>query len=262
MLNGLCYFGVEDYPNTTLATLPSDFSKVDPKFPSLPYDLSDFTMVAFHKELMLIGGHNRKSDTYSNLVAIWNTSDNVVNTQRFPAMPTKRSNAAATVHEKYIIVAGGLNECGPLSNVEVLDTNTGRWNSVISLPSPLCWIKHATSGNWWILVGEKVYVGSLSALVQKSSENVWETLSDTPLKYPGVAVVNGLLLAIGGQQKSESKTGTEIHYCHKDSGKWVYLHHLDLTIGSCTCILLNDSTLLVSGSAGNVALVSIVPCNT
>ena len=251
MLNGLCYFGVEDYPNTTLATLPSDFSKVDPKFPSLSYDLSDFTMVAFHKELMLIGGYDRKSGTCSNLVAFWNTSDNVVNTQRFPAMPTKRSNAAATVHEKYIIVAGGLNECGLLSNVEVLDTNTGIWNSVISLPSPLYSIKHAAYGNLWFLVGEKVYVGSL---VQNSPENVWETLSDTSLKYPGVAVVNGHLLAIGGLQTA-SETGTEIYYCHMCTKKWVHLHHLNLAIKLCTCILLNDSTLLVSGSAGSFALV-------
>ena len=244
-INGTCYIEVHS-DGHFMAMIKYESPKlIISKF---QYTLSRVTIVSSDpRYVFIIGGYDGTTGTCSGQISIYDTLYDSWNSSRFPAMPTKRCAAVATAYEKYIIVAGGWNEdSGYLSNVEVLDTSNGRWNSVSELPFLTPGMKHATHDGKWYLVGEKLYTLSLFELVKNNTENVWNTLPDTPFKCPGIAIVDGNLLAIGDQQ-IDGKPSKGIYCYQSDFQKWIHKHdlHVPLDPANCYCILLNGSILMV-----------------
>ena len=197
-----CYFEVNQDRYTSLTTVWYESSQLRSCRSQLKYPLSDLTMVTLRNDqhIVMIGGYDWKLQSCSDKISVWDTSNDSLLSDIYPAIPTKRCKAVATVFKQYIVVAGGWKTNDDyVTNVEILNTDNKRWNSAPQLPFLEPGMKHATYEEKWYLAGEKLYTVSLSELVKGDSEIVWNTLPDPPLKYPGIIIINGNLLAIGGQ---------------------------------------------------------------
>ena len=103
------------------------------------YSLSLFAMAVLGegRMLVLVGGYDLTTDTYSNNLVQWDKNGRYWR-PIFHPMPTARSDAAAVGYKGYLVVAGGSNGVQNLTTVEILDTTrTVQWSTVTPLPAPI-----------------------------------------------------------------------------------------------------------------------------
>ena len=218
-------------------------------------------MTAINNQLVLVGGteHGDNSSTVQ-VVGVWD-ADNKQWTHPYPEMHTARSCCSAVVYKEWLVVAGGWSAGASLSSVEVMSTNSKQWHA--GPPTPIPWgsMNTVTVGDECYFMGgdnatgsrtSTVYSVSLSALTTgmnlstREGQKIWKEISglqttrSTPLSY------SGSLLAVGGMDK-DSNTVTTIHLYQPDTGVWVKVGDLPTPKRNCTCAMISDRELLVTG---------------
>ena len=74
-----------------------------------------------------------------------------------------------------------------------------------------------------------------------STPSPWQTLPDTPLRGSTVLVLNGALLAVGGEKSSA------IHLYQPSNSNWVKVSDLPTEQSQCACIVLPSGKIFVAG---------------
>ena len=181
----------------------------------------------------------------------------------FPSMPTKRKHTAVMSTGKALVVAGGQGDGKTtLATVEVMNTDTLQWSTTSSLPHPL---SDATA----TVCGDRVYLGggwdqygwtnlvftcSLHALIQSQTMRysfvLWDMISDLPVKASSCIILNGQLLAVGGED-SDNKTTSTIYSHNTKTNSWEVISHMPTSRSRCLVTILPGSKLMVVGGQLN-----------
>ena len=188
-------------------------------------------------------------------------------TEKFPPMPTMRSNTTSLCTKTSLIVVGGDREIfNPLATVEVMNTETYQWSRAANLFHPVTNASAAVCGDRIYVMNRfssSVYTCSLSVLLQscsslsshltsalpssaKASTNVWSQITDAPVCNTTCVSLNGELLAIGGSGLPNRPT-TAIHMYDTTTDSWTVISHMSTARSSCFAAVLPDNQLMVVG---------------
>ena len=193
-------------------------------------------------------------------------------TEKFPPMPTKRSNVSALCTGTVLIVAGGTDENNQkLKTVEVMNVKTGRWHTAPDLPEPLSASSLTLCGDLLYLLGGfnnygksyinySVYSCSLSSLplsigskslqehlsTQSSKDSPWNRVADLPVSLSTAVSLHGQLLAIGGVD-SEDKPSAAVRMYQPTTNSWEIISHMKTPRAFCLSAVLPDNQLMVMG---------------
>ena len=168
--------------------------------------------------------------------------------EMFPPMPTKREGVAVITSKEHLIVAGGSvrglisGAITVLKTVEVMDTRTGVWSTVASLPHPF----HSASAtvyrdHLYMLGGlddldntRSVLTCSLTELLRSSSTSpsVWHRIADAPVNRSTSANVNGELVAFGGLDERDNPTAA-IHKYNPTTNSWSIIGYMPTVKFDC-----------------------------
>ena len=179
--------------------------------------------------------------------------------ESFPPMPTKRRDTTAISTEQHLIVAGGM--CGPFINacvatVEIMDTNSLVWSTVVSLPHVFTGISSAVCGDSLYLLGgfddknetKSVLTCSLTELLQSSSSSssVWHRVADTPAYQSTCAAVNEELFAVGGCDK-EDRASAAVHKYNPMTDSWNLISKMPTPRYNCLVAVIPTNEMTVVG---------------
>ena len=171
----------------------------------------------------------------------------------YPPMSTRRGLSAAVGYQKYLIVA-----CGLLyrSDVEVLDSSSGRWYSaqpvlvggqcMSSVVIGDCW--HLSSywgwkdGNGHIFWAHLPTLTSSATSAYSTTEHIWHELPTPPVAQPTLLALQGHLLLVGGLGYPQ-----EIHRYDKEAREWRVCGQLPVGMAGPCCAVLPSGDLMVAG---------------
>ena len=225
-----------------------------------PYNIQWFGMAAVNNQLVLVGGHNRSIKRATNVLGVWDEGSQTW-THPFPGMPTSRSSPSVVSYQKWLIVAGGVGASGSRSKtVELLHSLSGQWYEGSSLPDTYSEISSTICGNMWYLSertnNKHVFSVCLDELISQavlqsagitapliSALSPWQTLTVIPLTHSTLLVLNGALLAVGG----ESSSAIHLYVPTCSSRSWVKVGDLPTARWECACAVLPDGELFVAG---------------
>ena len=108
--------------------------------------LAEFTMTVLMGKLVIAGGYNRVEHIANDVFVLENN-----HWEYYTKMLKARIAAFAVSHQSLMFIMGGRITTEILSNVEVLDSTTGRWFRYDDLPQPLYNVQS-------IIVGNMVYM--------------------------------------------------------------------------------------------------------
>ncbi len=215
-----------------------------------------FAMTSLANQLVLVGGHNPINNKRSNQLAVFKSGEW---THPYPPMNIARHSSTAVSFNNHIIVAGGCDDKGRISSVEVLDVASRRWYIAQSLPHPRSSLKSTLIGNTLYLMGgldhtrptKTVHHVDLNELIAKALSNLdtptlWQTIEDTPLEFSAPLSIGRSLLAVGGWD-DRGYTSSWIHLYQPDTRRWVKVGDLPTARYSCTCSVLPSGEVIVAG---------------
>jgi predicted nucleic acid-binding Zn-ribbon protein len=234
------------------------------------YNLSLFAMAVLgdNRMLVLVGGYNLASDTYSNNLVQWDQRGRYWR-PTFRPMPTPRSDAAAVGYKSYLVVAGGSNGEENLTVVEVLNTHTVQWSIVAPLPAPIegliqnAPLQDATRPeiDTWYLMGWETglrqpahtFAISLHQLIlelEGGESTRWAMLPPPPLACCGAVIFRGCLLAVGGKDRHGGRK-KDIHLYLPGTCEWLRVAELPVAKHNCCCFPLSAEEFMVIGGTEN-----------
>ena len=234
------------------------------RLPSHPNVMCSLTVI--NNSLTTIGG--KVEHTVTNKLFSFTDEDESW-TEKFPPMPTKRSYTSSLCTRTSLIVAGGEGETGDLLTVEVMNTNTLQWSSAADLPHSFSLWRYGSL----TLCGEQLFITkftklyqceltSLMILIQScqsttstsshtahATNTVWKQVCDLPVLSGTCVSLNGRLLAIGGQGKSNSvsPSQTAVHMYDPATNSWTIISHMLIPRSLCFAAVLPDNQLVVVG---------------
>ena len=230
------------------------------------YSLSLFAMAVLggNRLIVLVGGYDLASDTYSNNLVQW---DNKGKYWRpiFHPMPTARSDAAAVGYKAYLVVAGGSNGVENLTTVEVLNTLTVEWSTVAPLPVPIEGLVQSVplvdasrpEADTWYLMGWEtglrqpaltfsLSLTQLTSHLEGGGGMGWAKLPSPPLACAGAVIFKGCLLAVGGKDRHGGKKA-DIHLYLPGTCEWLKVSELPVAKHSCCCFPLSSEEFMIIG---------------
>ena len=179
----------------------------------------------------------------------------------FPPMPTKRRGTTAITTKEHLIVAGGAT--GPLNvktlnTVEVMDTKTLVWSTVVSLPHPYNWASSTICGEHLYMLGgmdgkdktKSVLTCSLKKLLESSS-SVWHRVADAPAYCSTCTAVNGELLAVGGYDE-HNKATSAVHKYNPTTNSWDLINNMTTARYLCLVSVLSTNEVMIVGGMSAV----------
>ena len=185
-----------------------------------------------------------------------------------PSMSMKRSQVTTVSNEAVLIVAGGRDDSGPLTTVEVLNLDTKVWSFAKNLPQPVFRASSCICGDYLYVVGgerdkdklvRSAYRASLSDLLQSSDstsiqgddgEPAFCSLEKLPAKNPACVTICGQLLAIGGLQSNGYQLipSKFVYRYDPNSDCWQKLDNpMNTPRNRCFAVALSESRLMVVG---------------
>ena len=230
-----------------------------------PYQSYFFGMSTVDNKLVLVGGEKTSSGKVTNVLGMWDEQSQTW-THPFPAMRTARHCLSVISYQKWLVVAGGSDErVSYYKSVEILDTISGQWYEGSPLPSGCSEMSSAINRNMWYLFGgytsrgasKQVFSVCLDELVSQavahsasttspSTPSLWQTLPETPKTHSTALILNGALLAVGGNNSSA------IHVYQPSNRRWVKAGDLPDQRLDCACIVLPSGEIFVAG--GNIGI--------
>ena len=248
-LNGTLYFGGGSTDESSLraeASLYSFKPGVDSTWTVTDTPTYWYTLVVHDSELLLVGGCEYSTGEVTNKIF---TMANGQFVETLPPMKERRSSPSAVSSESALVVAGGWDDSGALSSVEVF--KDGQWTTAPSLPSAACRMKTALHGDQWYLITfhGQVFCASLQSLISGAHQSPWQTLlvSDAPNQYSAAAYFGGHFLSIG--RVIYPNPTTPIHAFSFSTQSWEHLADLPVLLGLPTAGVLSSEQLIVSSGA-------------
>ena len=97
---------------------------------------------------------------------------------------------------------------------------------------------------------------------EDTQQSIWRKLPDVPYYYSAVCVVDGVLLAIGGQEKDSygSKKTSAIYALHPVDQKWQHVGDMPFKCSFVDTLLLSGRRLLVVDGISQKVTVEGKPC--
>ena len=232
------------------------------------YTAKWFAMTSLANRLVLVGGLVTRNYKRTNQLSIFELGEW---THPYPPMNIARSTSTAVSFNNHIIVAGGTDDKGDTSSVEVLDVASRRWYVAQSLPNPRSTLKSTLIGSTLYLMGgydhagratKTVYHVDLNELIAKALSNLdtptlWQTLKEVPLEYSAPLSIGRSLLAVGGVDdifNSSSPT----HLYQPDTRRWVKVGDLPTPRYCCTCSVLPSGEVIVAGGETHIDYIQTV----
>ena len=180
--------------------------------------------------------------------------------EKFPPMPTKRSNTTSLCTETSLVVIGGDREVfDPLATVEVMNTETYQWSRAAGLYHPVSNASAAVCYNRIYIMNRfdtSVYMCSLSTLLQSCSSlslppstkdsSVWKRITDVPVHNATCVSLSGQLLAVGGNTLPARPTAAIRKY-NPASDSWTIIGHMPTARSYCFAAALPINQLVVVG---------------
>ncbi|XP_064407301.1 serine/threonine-protein kinase OSR1-like isoform X3 [Halichondria panicea] len=220
------------------------------------YTAKWFAMTSLANRLVLVGGNDPRKNKPTNQLAVFESGEW---THPYPPMNIARIFSTAVSFSNHIIVAGGRDDKGRTSSVEVLDVASRRWYIAQSLPNPRSELKSTLIGNTLYLMGgydhtsptKTVHHVDLDELIAKALSNLdtptlWQTLQEAPLVLSAPLSIGRSLLAVGGRDDRENLS-LLIHLYQPDTRRWVKVEDLPTARYSCTCSVLPSGEVIVAG---------------
>ena len=221
------------------------------------YTARYFAMTSLANRLVLVGGNDPRNNKPTNQLAVFESGEW---THPYPPMNIARTFSTAVSFNNHIIVAGGRDDKGRTSSVEVLDVASRRWYIAQSLPNPQTELKSTLIRNTLYLMGgfdhtrsatKTVYHVDLNELIAKALSNLdtptlWQTLQEVPLVYSAPLSIGRSLLAVGGRDDRRNPRSS-IHLYQPDTRRWVKVGDLPTARYNCTCSVLPSGEVIVAG---------------
>ena len=205
-----------------------------------------FAITSLNGQLVLAGGEGDAR------IRVWDSGHSKW-VHPYPPMSTRRLVPAAVGYQKYLIVACGYPK---RSDVEVLDSSSGRWYS--AQPVPMgghcmssvvigdCW--YLSSYGWWKDGKDHIFWAHLPTLISSATsahfttEHIWHELPTPPVAEPTLLALHGHLLLVGGRRYPQ-----EIHCFDKEAREWRVCGQLPVGIYATCCAVLPSGDLMVAG---------------
>ncbi len=221
------------------------------------YTARYFAMTSLANRLVLVGGFDSRNNKRTNQLVVFESGEW---THPYPPMNIARFSSTAVSFNNHIIVAGGCDDKGSTSCVEVLDVASRRWYIAQSLPNPRSGLKSTLIGNTLYLMGGMDHTGrptktvhhvDLNKLIAKTLSNLdtpphWQTLQEVPLVYSAPLSIGRSLLAVSGWD-GKLNSSSSIHLYQPDHRRWVKVGDLPTARYNCTCSVLPSGEVIVAG---------------
>ena len=222
------------------------------------YTAKWFAMTSLANRLVLVGGQDPRNNKRTNQLAVFEAGEW---THPYQPMNIARCSSAAVSFNNHIIVAGGYDDKGRTSSVEVLDVASRRWYIAQSLPNPRSDLKSTLIGNTLFLMGgwdhtvssstKTVHHADLDELIANALSNMdtptlWQTLQEVPLEWSAPLSIGRSLLAVGGAD-DRFNPSSSIHLYQPDTRRWVKVGDLPTGRYYCTCSVLPSGEVIVAG---------------
>ena len=233
------------------------------RLPDNPY--RTFSLAVIDGLLTSVGGYDSRYKDTNTLLSLTGEGERKQWSEVFPPMPKSRYNTACITTEKALVVAGGYaGDNKDLATVEVMDINTKQWTTVCPLPQKLGLLSVIVCGDSLYLAGglgsswsKSVFTCSLPDLWQPETlgsrirrtftrSNVWKEISSLPVTGSTLASFGGHLLAIGGDDDSESPT-TDIYRYDSHTDSWHVISQMKNKRSQCLTVTLPEDQLIVVG---------------
>ena len=239
----MVYCGGDDPSSTTVIQYNSESGDWS-ELPRSPVEA--FAMTSLNDQLVLAGG-----DGGDARITVWDSGRSKW-VHPYPPMPTGRTVPAAVGYQNYLIVACGYEY---MSEVEVLDSSSGRWYSAQPVPLGGSWMSSVVVGDRWYLSslfwkdGKKhIFWAHLPTLTSSATsahtttERIWHELPTPPVAQPTLLALQGHLLLIGGKECVQ-----EIHRYDQETRQWRVCGQLPVGMYAPCCAVLPSGDLMVAG---------------
>ena len=228
------------------------------------------TVVVVNGVLTAVGGYDSSDNDTKKLLSLVGEGKWV---EQLPCMPTKRYNTAAVCSGKTLVVIGGQSGNNVnLKTVELLDIDSLQWFIASELPHPLSQASATVCGDNLYLVGgiddgyatKSVLTCSLSALVQSAKPatlggrlkkafsqteqvHVWREVASLPVTLSICALVNGQLIAVGGEDPDNEKATNSVYAYDPTTDRWDLISTMPTARERCLVAVLHGNQLMVVG---------------
>ena len=206
-----------------------------------------FAMTSLNGQLVLAGGWGGDAR-----ITVWDSGRSKW-VHPYPPMPTGRPQSAVVGYQNYLIVA-----CGFLysSEVEVLDSSSGRWYSAQPVPVGGHWMSSVVVGDCWYLSSfggwedekEHIFWTHLPTLTSSATsahtttEHIWHELPTPPVEWPTLLALHGHLLLVGGRGYVQN-----IRRYDQETRQWRVCGQLPVGMAAPCCTVLPSGDLMVAG---------------
>ena len=182
----------------------------------------------------------------------------------FPPMPTPRCSSACATTMQVLVVAGGLAKTNVYhKTVEVMIIDTKLWVVVPPLPQKYWLLSPAICGDTLYLAGGAAYsfpfksvyscyipdllqTTVLKSPAQRTTQNVWKTVSNLPVAGSTLVSFRGDLLAIGGMDDSDNPT-SDVYKYDSPTNSWKLFCHMNNALTLRLAFTLPGDCLVVVG---------------
>ena len=246
VINGMVYCGGTDTIDVVIQYNPDsgDWSEL-PRSP-----VKSFAMTSLNGQLVLAGGVGGGGDDAK--IRVWDSGHSEW-VHPYPPMPTGRPGSAAVGYQNYLIVACGYEY---MSEVEVLDSSSGRWYSAQPVPVGACLMSSVVVSDYWYFSSfaswkdrkKHIFWAHLPTLTSSATsahtttERIWHELPTPPVEGPTLLALQGHLLLVGGWGCVQ-----EIHRYDQETRQWRVCGQLPLGMEAPCCAVLPSGDLMVAG---------------
>ncbi|XP_064383030.1 probable serine/threonine-protein kinase kinX [Halichondria panicea] len=236
-----------------------------------------FSLALIGGVLTAVGGTDAYAKETNTLLSFVYENGSTKWTEKYPAMPTKRTNTTAVANGHLLIVIGGVVDGKhQISTVELLDLPKGQWYKACDLPHIVYQPSATICGDSIYLTGWKdpenhpstgVLTASLTMLREHATlhsfggwlssltgprqppfELIWGKLAELPVIDSTCATINGdQLLAIGGETTDTKQYTSAVYHYDVMNNMWVKISDMIRGRSSCLVAVVSTNKVIVVG---------------
>lgn len=234
--NHLCYFSTRWSEEVYVYNTATDCWSTLPKYP-----YKNFTLVVVNGLLTGVGGEDRSHKKTGALCS--QVEDKWA--EQFPRMSTCRLEPAVACGCGILAVVGGWNGAY-LTTVEVLDTTTLQWATVVPLPQPIMTPTATVCKDTLFVDGVENAIFSCPLPDLKRNIATWTGEVPFPAKWTSSGCLNGELVAVGGRDAHSTPISTIYRYS-VGKKKWSVIGTLLVPRSSSLVVEAPGNKLVVVG---------------
>ena len=235
-----------------------------------PLPVKRFGLGQVNGELVAVGGRKKSSWTTDKVYGYCEKSQKWK--QTIPPMPTARDTLDLLVLQSALVAVGGCILSSSLcyestTAIEIFKPDTSQWYRTDPLPLACADVSLVAIGNTCYALGgpyrsklTQALYASVDDLLGNavpanrtthsgSHKSAWNSLPSTPTFGPAAAVLDGNLLAIGGEETSILREAAkrEIYTYSPSTNSWIYISGLPAPRSGTAVAVLSSTEILVIG---------------